>query len=127
MKNVPKISDAEWTVMKVLWEKAPLSASKIIDALKGHVTWSPRTIKTLLNRLVKKGALGFTQEGRIYHYKPIVDETDCARAERSNFLSRVYGGSLTPMLTQFIEDEELTSEEIEALKAILDKKGRDEG
>ena len=124
MPPLPRIADSEWTVMQALWERSPRTANDVVDALADSVTWSPRTVKTLLNRLVTKGALGYTQKGRVYHYYPKVDEADCVRAERDSFLKRVYGGSLTPMLAQFIEDEDLTPEEIQQLKAILDKKRR---
>ena len=75
---------------------------------------------TLLNRLVKKGALGYEKKGRAYHYHPLVEEADCARAERRSLLERVYGGSLQPMLASFLEDADLSAAEIEELKRMLD-------
>ena len=124
MKKSPKISESEWIVMRVLWERAPITANDVVAALEKSVHWNPRTIKTLLNRLVTKRALGYKKEGRSYLYHPLVDEANCARAERRSLLRRVYGGALTPMLAQFIEDEELSKSQIEELKAILDRKGR---
>ena len=124
MKRLPKIAESEWRVMKVLWERSPRTANEVVDRLDGQVAWSPRTIKTLLNRLVKKNALGFTKSGRSYRYFPLVEEVDCVRAERSSFLRRVYGGALTPMLAQFIEEEDLSQSDIEELRSILDRKGR---
>ena len=124
MKKSPRISESEWAVMRVLWERAPRSANEVVAALEKLVDWNPRTIKTLLNRLVTKRALGYRKEGRSYLYHPLVDESHCARAERRSLLRRVYGGALTPMLAQFIEDEDLSKSEIEELKAILDRKGR---
>ena len=124
MNPLPKIAESEWHVMKVLWEASPRTANAVVDALEGVVAWSPRTVKTLLNRLVNKEALGFRKEGRVYHYFPLVDESACVRAESRSFLQRVYGGALTPMLAQFIESEELSPEDLERLKAVLDEKGR---
>ena len=124
MKKMPKISESEWHVMKLLWAKSPSTANDIVDALSKRTTWKPKTVKTLLNRLVMKKALGFKKKGREYHYYPLVDEAACVRAESRSFLSRVYGGALTPMLASFLEDEDLSREEIEELKSILDKKGR---
>jgi len=124
MKNVPRISEAEWQVMRVLWAKAPQTANDIVETL-GETPWSPRTVKTLINRLVKKGALGFDKDGRLYHYYPRVAEADCVRAESRSFLKRVFGGAVTPMLATIIEDENLTPEEIAELRRILDEKGRD--
>lgn len=122
VKKAPNIAESEWIVMKVLWEKAPRTGNEIVQALDGQVSWSPRTIKTLLNRLVKKGALGFTKQGRAYLYHPLVEEAECFRAKRDSFLQRIYGGAFTPMLAQFIEDGELSPEEIQELKNLLDKK-----
>ena len=122
MDHLPRISDAEWQVMQVLWERAPRSASDVVQALHGTVPWSPRTVKTLLNRLVKKKAIGFEQDGRSYNYFPIAKEAECVRAERRSFLRRVYRDSLTPMLAHFIEDVEMSPEDIAKLKAALEKK-----
>ncbi len=120
----PKISDTEWRVMKILWSRSPLTSKQIIEDLADLVDWSPKTIKTLLNRLLKKNALGFMTNGHRYEYYPLVPEEECARSERMSFLSRVYNGSLTPMFAAFLEDSTLSSEEIEELKRILDKEGR---
>jgi len=122
--KVPKISEAEWRVMKVLWAKSPLTANEVVDALSAATRWSDKTIKTLINRLTKKGALGFKRQGRMYLYHPRVEEADCARAEGRSFLRRVYGGALTPMLAAFLEEQSLSRSEIAELKRILDDKGR---
>lgn len=121
---VPKISDAEWRIMKLIWDKHPRTSNEIIAILEkdGAVDWNPKTIKTLLNRLVNKGALNFDKEGRSYLYYPRVDEKECRRVERKTFLKRVYSGALKPMLAAFIEDEKLTKDDIEDLKKILEKK-----
>ncbi len=124
MKKVPKISEAEWQVMKLLWGRHPLTANKIVELLSSAKPWKPKTVKTLLNRLVNKKALGYETKGREYHYYPMVSEVECARVESRSFLERVYGGAVTPMLAAFIENGELTTEEIEELKQILERKGR---
>jgi len=120
-RKIPKIAGSEWRIMKVLWKESPLTAREIIDRLKDTSQWNPRTVKTLLNRLVKKKALEFNKEGRIYLYFPIVSEADCARAERHSFLNKVYNGALLPMLAAFIEEQAVSAAEIEELKRILDK------
>jgi BlaI family penicillinase repressor len=123
MKSIPKISETEWEVMKVVWAKAPLSAAEIIHALTLlDPTWHPKTAKTLLNRLVKKRALGFDQQGRAYLYRPLLKETDCAVAESESFLDRVFGGSLKPMLAHLVERKKLSSAEIRELKRLLEGK-----
>jgi BlaI family penicillinase repressor len=122
MSKVPQISEAEWEVMRVLWADAPQTANEVCAALADSTTWSPRTIKTLLNRLVNKGALRFTQQGRVYHYRPAVSESACVRAASRTFLKRVFGGALTPMLAHFLEEEQLTAEEIAELRSMLDER-----
>lgn len=111
--------------MRALWKDSPLTANEVVEKLSGGLSWSPRTVKTLLNRLVKKKALGYIQEGRVYHYSPRVSEDDCARAERRSFLQRVYGGALTPLIVQLIEDEEFDTKELAELRGLLDKELRD--
>lgn len=120
--RLPQISDAEWLVMRVLWDKAPQTANDVVAALEPHVHWKPKTVMTLLNRLVKKGALDYNKQGRAYHYFPQVREAACVRAESRSFLQRVYGGSLLPMLAHFLDEERLSPREIAELKRLLDAK-----
>ena len=109
--------------MKVCWNRSPLSAQEIIDVLATRDDWHPKTVKTLLNRLVKKRALGFTKEGRAYLYHPLVAEKDCVSAESQSFLDRVFGGSFQPMLAHFVESRPLSAAEITEIKKLL--KGKD--
>ncbi|AOT69573.1 BlaI/MecI/CopY family transcriptional regulator [Geosporobacter ferrireducens] len=122
MKKLPSISDTEWQVMKVLWTNSPITSSQVIEQLEGVTSWKPKTVKTLLGRLVRKNAVGFTQEGRSYLYYPLVTEDACVKEESRSFLERVYGGALSVLLTNFLEDQDLTKDEIDQLKSILDKK-----
>jgi BlaI family penicillinase repressor len=121
MKTVPRISEAEWAVMKVVWEKHPAAAHEVIAALASQEgSAHPKTVRTLLGRLVKKKALGYRKEGRGYRYWPLVTEKDCQTAASRSFLERVFGGSLRPMLAHFVEHEKLSPEEIRELKRLLD-------
>ena len=124
MKGTPKISEAEWEVMRVLWSESPFTAIKIVELLTATTHWKATTIRTLINRLVEKRAVGYEKESREYHYYPLTAEADCIRAESHSFLRRVYRGALNPILSAFIENEELSPEDIEALKRILQKKGK---
>ena len=124
MEEIPRISEAEWRVMRIIWGEHPIAARDIIEVLSPGTGWKPKTIKTLLNRLVKKGALGYSQDGRSYLYSPRVSESACVRAERNSFIDRVYSGSLTPMLAHLIEEEDLSAADIAALRRMLAKKGR---
>jgi BlaI family transcriptional regulator, penicillinase repressor len=122
MKRPPRISESEWQVMKVLWARSPATANEVIEALAGSCEWNDKTIRTLLNRLVRKKALGFKENGRSYLYYPLVEEQQCAQAEGRSFMQRVYGGAMMPMLAAFLEDAPLSPEEIANLKRILDEK-----
>lgn len=122
MSQIPRISEAEWEVMKVFWQSSPASANDVIEALSDDKDWKPATVKTLINRLLKKKALGFHKEGKTYLYSPLVTEEECIRAESKSFLKRLYGGALKPMFVQFLKEEKLTEEEIKELKQILDEK-----
>ncbi len=122
MKQVPAISDAEWEVMKFVWDRAPVTTNDVVDALTAASDWKPKTVMTLLNRLVKKRALGFVKRGRVYEYRPLVRQEDCARLEGQSFLQRVYGGQLKPMLAGFLRQARLSDDDIKELKRILDER-----
>ena len=122
MKKIPSISETEWQVMKLLWLESPMTANQVVEKLEGVTTWKPKTVKTLLNRLINKKAIGFTVEGRTYLYYPAVTEDECVKAENQSFLERVYGGSLNVMFANFLQDRDLTKEEIEQLKRLLEEK-----
>ena len=122
MKEIPKISEAEWEVLRVLWEKETCTASEVIEVLANNTNWKPTTVKTLLARLVKKNAVGFREVDRTYSFFPPITQTECIKVENRSFLQRVYGGALKPMLVQFIRDEKLTADDIEELKRLLDER-----
>jgi len=122
MKEMTKISDAEWRVCQVLWQESPLTTNEIVSRLAGSTEWNPSTIKTLLTRLVKKGVLGYRSLGREYHYSPKLSEEECIEAHTRSFIDRVFHGAVGAMAAAFIKNHHLTNEEIAELKAILDQK-----
>jgi BlaI family penicillinase repressor len=123
MKNIPKISEAEWEVMKLIWKTSPLTSEKIIASLSENNDWSTQTIKTFITRLIKKGAISFEKTGRVYNYYPLVSEDECIKSENEFFLNKVYNGALNILFTKFLEEENLSVDEIEELENILkDKK-----
>jgi BlaI family penicillinase repressor len=122
MKRMPRISEAEWEVMKVIWAKAPCTALEVIETLTlQDPARHPKTVKAFLSRLVRKRALGFRKEGRAYLYRPLIAEKDCVDAASESFLERVFGGSLKPMLAHFVERNKLSEEEIGELRRLLDR------
>lgn len=110
--------------MRVIWEAGQntITAQEVVDALSPCKDWSVRTIKTLLNRLVKKNALGFQEEGKRYRYWAKATQEQCVRLESRSFLDRVFGGEAAPMLNYFVTHAKLSSDEIAQLKKILSKK-----
>src|SRR3954447_12726735 len=133
MPNLPQISDAEWDVMKVVWDHGPLTAGEVVRRLAAERRWSPRTVKTLLSRLVKKGAAEVRVEeadaasgtpgsgGRRFLYRARVSREACVRSESRSFLSRVFDGSVAPALLHFLEAGKLTKDEIRLLRETLRK------
>lgn len=122
MKTVVKISDAEWEVMNLIWEKSPLPASEVVDQLSAKKGWRARTIRTLLDRLVKKRALAARLEGKRYLYQSKVAAAECVRRETRSFLARVFGGKPGALLLNLAKETELSPEEIQELKRILEEK-----
>lgn len=123
MKPAPRISETEWEVMRVIWDRHPVTAAEVIARLTHEdPTWHPKTIRTFLARLVQKGVLGYESEGRRYVYEPRVTEQACTAEATESFLDRVFGGSLRPMLAHFVRQRKLSRRDIEELKRILEGK-----
>ena len=125
MSKIPNISDAEWIVMEIIWKKKKVTANEIIDNIKNKKTWNHRTVKTLLNRLLKKKIIKFAKKGRTYHYSAIIKKTDCQYDKSHTFLNNFFGGSLSPMIAALVTKKKLTDSEIKELKNILDLKKTD--
>ena len=122
MAKAPRISEAEWDVMRVVWQKNPIMAGEVVERLADGKDWSPRTVKTLLGRLVRKGALAFSVQGKSYLYRPAVTREECVRAEGRSFIERLFDGAAAPMLAHFVKHAELTRKEIAELRKLLSEK-----
>ncbi|HZR16236.1 MAG TPA: BlaI/MecI/CopY family transcriptional regulator [Verrucomicrobiae bacterium] len=118
----PRISDAEWTVLKVVWELKSATAKQVVEALAGDAVWKPKTIHTLLSRLVQKGALATEKPGREYLFRPLVSEEECRLAASRSFITRVFDGKIAPFLSCFLADQKLSRKEIDEIKSILNNK-----
>ncbi|MEJ2701987.1 MAG: BlaI/MecI/CopY family transcriptional regulator [Sedimentisphaerales bacterium] len=121
-KELPKIAESEWRIMQVLWERGPQTANDVVGALSGKVKWKPRTVKTLISRLVKKGAVEVAEEGYRYRYSAAVGESECVHSETRSFIRRVYQGAMKPALAAFIENADLSDKEIADIQKILNQK-----
>jgi len=123
MKTKIEISDAEYQVMKVIWlAAAPLNTNEVVEGLETSTAWKPKTIHTLLSRLVKKGALQYKKDGRVFVYTPLVEESEILAQENDSFLNRFYDGALNPMVVNLLAQDKLSDNDIIALRRILDEK-----
>ena len=120
MNKLPKITDTELLIMKILWNKSPQTSTEIISKLKSNTSWSPKTIHTLISRLLKKDAISVNKDTSPYEYTPLVNEEDILSYETISFLSRIYNGSLKMLLNNFIKRENLSKDDINELRKILD-------
>ena len=123
MKALPQISEAEFEVMKIVWKYAPISTNEITEKLLQTTNWSPKTIQTLIKRLVTKGALTYEKQSRMFVYTPMVKESEYIGQESSSFLNRYYGGDITAMVSAFIENDKLSESELDTLRTLLSEKG----
>jgi BlaI family penicillinase repressor len=122
MKTPIKISESEWEVMNVVWQKSPIPASEIVQQLSARNKWHSRTIRTLLDRLVKKGALTIEEDGKRYLYAPAISMEACIHHESRGFIDRVFGGEPVSMLLNLVKNTKLSADEIKQLKKILSEK-----
>ena len=114
-----RISDAEHAVMEVLWDEAPLAAADVAERVGPERGWSVKTVKTMLSRLLAKGALAHEEEGRRYLYRPTISREDFVARESSKLLDRMFGGRVTPLVAHLAERDRLTAKDMEESEALL--------
>ncbi len=107
--------------MQEFWQRGDSTAADIVTALEGRMHWKPRTVQSLINRLVGKGALGFTKIGREHLYQPLVAESECVMEASRKFVDRIFGGRLAPLLACFVESGEVSTQDIAKLRQILEE------
>ncbi|MEI3245081.1 MAG: BlaI/MecI/CopY family transcriptional regulator [Lachnospiraceae bacterium] len=122
MQDLPQISEAEFEVMKIVWKHAPISTNDITDRLLRTTSWSPKTIQTLIKRLVIKEALTYEKQGRVFVYTPLVKENEYIDQKSTSFLKRYYDGDITAMLSSYIENDRLSETDIDHLRSLLSRK-----
>lgn len=127
MNRLSQISEAEFEIMKIVWQYAPVSTNEITDRLMKTTSWGAKTIQTLIKRLTNKGALTYEKEGRVYVYTPLVKENEYISQQSNSFLRRFYDGDITAMLSAYIKNDRLSAEEIGTLRSILDDADNDKG
>ena len=122
MQDLPQISEAEFEVMKIVWKHAPISTNDITDRLLRTTSWSPKTIQTLIKRLVIIKALTYEKQGRVFVYTPLVKENEYIDQKSTSFLKRYYDGDITAMLSSYIENDRLSETDIDHLRSLLSRK-----
>lgn len=114
-----ELSKAEFEVMQVIWKKHPVRANEIIEQLEGDNEWQDKTVKTFLNRLVKKGALSFERDGRQYIYSPAIEQQNYTLKESKSFIERFFSGRIAPLVSGFAQSKELSQRDIDELKQVI--------
>ena len=108
-------------VIKFIWKYAPISTNEITDHLVKTTTWSPKTIQTLIKRLVTKGVLSYEKQSRVFVYTPLFDEAEYIGQESNTFLNRFYNGNITAMVSAYIDNEKLSKTEVDELRSLLSR------
>ncbi len=107
--------------MKAVWRTQAATANQVVERLAGETTWKPKTIHTLLRRLVQKGVLRSEKSGREYLFKAMVTEAECRLSASQSFLEKVFDGEVAPFLACFLKGEKLSRKEIDELKQLLEE------
>lgn len=116
-----QISEAESAVMDVLWRSHPLAAEDVVAALAASRDWQDATIKTLLNRLLRKGAIRAEKDGRRYFYSPVLERDDWVLGESEGLLDRLFGGRVAPLVAHFSAHRKLSRKDIAELRRLLEE------
>lgn len=119
MSKPSSISEAESVVMDVLWRHGPMRSESVVETLKGQQEWRETTIKTLLSRLLNKGAIRAEQEGRRYIYSPVLTRDDWLSCESKGLLDRLFGGRVAPLVAHFGRHGKLSKKDIAELKRMI--------
>lgn len=114
-----RISDAEHAVMEVLWKRAPLTATEVADQVVHEKDWSLQTVKTLLSRLAAKAVIGTERDGRRFLYSPLVERDAYLTGVSRNFVDRLFGGKVMPLVAHLAEADELSAEDIREIEELL--------
>ena len=114
-----EISEAEYEVMEALWDGAPASAREVYQRLHTKKDWQERTVKTLLSRLVKKGAINYVQQDRTYFYSPCFEREEYQVKQSKKLVNKLFGGQLSMLVSGFVKGGDLKKSDIEELKDII--------
>lgn len=119
MDSRAEISNAEFEVLEALWQCYPATANEIIERLNQSKQWHDKTVKTLLNRLVKKEAISFEKEQRCYIYSPLLEREAYTQSESQSLIERMFSGRVSPLIAGFAKSKNLKKDDIDELKQII--------
>lgn len=114
-----EITKSEFEVLQAIWKGHPCAASEIVDRLRAQMDWHEKTVKTLLGRLVKKGAIGFQKDQRRYIYFPLLERQEYQQSESKNLLNKLFGGKVSPLIASFASQKSLDKDDIAELKQLI--------
>ena len=123
-KAKTELFDSEWTILQVVWEREPCAAPTVQEALKKDKGWAYTTVKTLMDRMVKKGLLKTEKIRNLYLYRSAISRTQAQRSEVFRTIKRAFDGALTPMMQFLIENEKLSDEDYRQLEKLLQNRKR---
>ena len=121
MTDDPRISDSELHLLQLLWNESPQDAAELAEQMRGERDWSLNTVKTLLSRLVAKGAVAAEPQGRRFRYRPLIDRESVAGPQADRLLDRLFGGRLSPLVAQLAEQRSIDPEDLDELEALIRK------
>ncbi len=125
--EIPRVSESEWEVLRILWERGAISASQITASLKTKTGWSLGAVRTFLTRLINKGVVRILDDEPIFRYEPLYDRDTLVQAESRSFLDKYFGGTFHSLIAHYLDNEHLPPEEIQRLRKMLEEKVEDRG
>lgn len=126
MKNSVPISEAESQVMVILWDGSPRSADEVVAALENQRNWQEATVKSLLNRLLKKGAIQAEKDGRRFLYSPVLTKEQWVSSESTSMVDKLFGGRVAPLVAHFGQHRKLSKSDLAELKKLIEELSDDE-
>ena len=122
MGKLPQISEAEYEIMKILWEEYPLSTNEICERAQKNHNWNQKTIHTLLSRLNNKQVISYEKRGRMYYYFPVISQNKYLEQENHHFLDRFYNGKAAPMLSALLSNEKISDSDLKEMYDMIQSK-----
>lgn len=121
-EQLPQISEAEYEIMKIIWEQHPISTNDVCGQISRTHDWSPKTVHTLLSRLSAKHAVSYEKKNRMYYYSPLIRQEDYLLRENRSFLNRFYDGRVDSMFSAFLNEKDISRQELQELYHMLQEK-----